>query len=275
MDEWKMVLPGEQVATVEEYEPGEGTYEAEGKVFAGWVGVLQLDGTNKVVRVRPFNPPAELREGDIVYGSIGDLRPAMATAQILAIHGRRREVAGEVEGSLHISRVANGYTDSFETNIRLGDVIRARVDQVAPSVQISTQDPNLGVVRALCGNCRSPMKRLGDGEVKCPKCDRVERRKMAADYGELQLDGVIQVAEPAPREPRGDRPPRREYGDRDRGDRDRGGRDRGGRDRGGRGGGDRDRRGSRGGGGGRGGFRRGGGRGGGGRSDGGGRGFSR
>jgi len=267
MEDWKMVLPGEQVAVVEEFEPGEGTYESEGKVFAGWVGVLQLDDTNKVVRVRPFNPPAELREGDIIYGSVTDLRPAMATAHILAIHGRHREIAGEVEGSLHISRVASGYTDSFESEIRLGDVIRARVDQVAPSVQISTQDPSLGVVRALCGNCRSAMGKLGAAELKCPKCDRVERRKMAADYGELQLDGVIHVAEPAPREPREDRPPRREYGERDR-DRRGGDRDRGGR------GGDRDRRGGRGGG--RGGFRRGG-RGDGGRGgrDGGGRGFSR
>src|SRR3990172_2225837 len=202
MGEMKLVLPGEQVATMEEYEPGDGTYESEGKVYAGWVGVLQLDDANKVVRVRPFNPPAELREGDIVYVGIENIRPAMAAGNILGIHGRGREMAGVIEGSLHISKIASGYTEDFHGILHLGDVIRARVDQAAPSVQISTQDRNLGVVRALCGNCRRAMARLSEGEVKCPNCEAVERRKLAADYGELVLEGMIHVEPPQAREPR-------------------------------------------------------------------------
>jgi hypothetical protein len=181
----------------------------------------------------------------------------MASATILGIHGRTREMPGEIEGSLHISKVAPGYTEEFRDQLRLGDTIRARVDQAFPSVQISTQDRSLGVVRALCTECRSVMNRLSETEAKCPNCEHIERRKLAADYGDLQLEGVIRVEPPQAREPRMDRDDRPRFPrDRDRGDRDRGDRGRGGRDRGRGGRGGRDRRGPpRGGGGYRGGGR--------------------
>jgi exosome complex component CSL4 len=48
----KMVLPGDQIAVAEEFEPGEGTYEKDGLVFASTPGVLQLDEQSRVARVR-------------------------------------------------------------------------------------------------------------------------------------------------------------------------------------------------------------------------------
>ncbi len=96
----KMVLPGDEIAVAEEFEPGEGTYERNGLVFAATPGVLILDPANRVARVRAFNPPAELKVGDIVYGVVDDIRGMMATATILAIHGRTRQISGESEGPL-------------------------------------------------------------------------------------------------------------------------------------------------------------------------------
>src|SRR5207247_11444764 len=75
--ESKMVLPGDEIAVAEEFEPGEGTYEKNGLVFAATPGVLILDPANRVARVRAFNPPAELKVGDIVYGVVDDIRGMM------------------------------------------------------------------------------------------------------------------------------------------------------------------------------------------------------
>ena len=74
MMENKLVLPGDAIAASEEYEAGEGTYEKNGEIFAATPGLLDLDSQNFVARVRPFNPLAELKVGDIVYGSISDIR---------------------------------------------------------------------------------------------------------------------------------------------------------------------------------------------------------
>src|SRR5438046_10479254 len=103
--EAKMVLPGDEIATAEEFEPGEGTYEKNGLVFAATPGVLVLDPGNRVARVRAFNPPAELRVGDIVYGGIDDIRGMMAAANILDIQGRYSRTRCESEGTIQLSSV--------------------------------------------------------------------------------------------------------------------------------------------------------------------------
>jgi exosome complex component CSL4 len=238
--EAKMVLPGDQIAVVEEYEPGEGTYEKNGLVFAATPGVLQLDEQNRVARIRAFNPPAELHIGDIVYGVVDDIRGMMATATVAAIHGRSRQISGEADGTIHISNVSEAYTEDIRDAFHTGDVIRAKVIQTRPSVQLTTAEPDLGVVKALCSICRGPLERRGQ-DLYCPRDERTERRKLARDYDDVRLDvpaaelGGGRVAE---RRGRGERP----GGERGFGGR---GRDRGGGERrGGRGGShgrDRDR----------------------------------
>src|SRR2546427_12503979 len=98
----KMVLPGDEIAVAEEFEPGEGTYERNGLVFAATPGVLFLDPENRDARVRPFNPPAELKVGDIVYGGPADIRARMATATRLLIHGGASHISGDPLGRLDI-----------------------------------------------------------------------------------------------------------------------------------------------------------------------------
>lgn len=249
--ERKMVLPGDQIAVSEEFEPGEGTYEKDGLIFAATPGVLELDPENRVARIRSFNPPAELHVGDIVYGVIDDIRGMMATATILAIHGRTRQISGETEGTIHISNVSEDYTEDIRDMYRLSDVIRAKVIQVKPSVQLTTAEPILGVVKARCSVCRGPLEVRGR-ELYCPRDERTERRKVASDYADLRLFvpaselGGGKVIE---KQRGGGGREGREGGGRDRGGRgggrdryrERGGRDRDGRGPGGRGGRDRDR----------------------------------
>ncbi len=227
----KLVLPGDQIAVAEEFEPGEGTYERNGLVFAATPGVLRLDEQSRVARVQPFNPPAELQAGDIVYAVIDDIRGMMATATVNAIHGRERQISGETDGTIHISNVSEEYTEDIRDMYHLGDIIRAKVIQTKPSVQLTTAEPDLGVVRALCGICRGPLELRGR-DLYCPRDERAERRKVARDYEDLRLDVP-------PSELGGGKIPQRQRRE------DRGGRDFGRDRRGGRGG--HDRRGDRGG----------------------------
>ena len=74
----RRVLPGEELAVVEEYEAGEGTYEEDGRVYAAQPGVLSLDAEHRVARVTAFNPPADMRVGDVIYGNVTEIRSSMA-----------------------------------------------------------------------------------------------------------------------------------------------------------------------------------------------------
>ncbi len=205
--ERKVVLPGDEVAVTEEYESGEGTYEKDGKIFAIAPGTLDLDEVSKVAKVKMFNPPVRLKVGDIVYATVDDIKSSMASATIFVLHGVERQITGESEGSIHISNVSSQYTEDFRQMFRLGDIIRAQVIQSEPSLQLTTAGPKLGVVKALCSQCRGQMVRRGE-DMFCERCERTEVRKIADDYGELKLDSSVSelnVQVQDRRERRGDR----------------------------------------------------------------------
>jgi len=177
----RKVLPGDEVAIAEEYMSGEGTYEADGKIYASAIGELDLDPKEKLAIVILVNPPAVLTEGDTVMAQVTDTKPAMAICTVVSQEGNEREVSGETLASVHVSKIASSYVEDAGDLLRPGDVIRATVIQADPSVQLSTTGPHFGAVLSYCGRCRSPLERKGR-DLYCERCDRTEQRKTSDDY---------------------------------------------------------------------------------------------
>jgi exosome complex component CSL4 len=183
----RKVLPGDEVAIEEEYMSGEGTYEENGRIFASAVGELDLDATEKLARVIPFNPPIVLMDGDVVIAKVTDTKAAMAICMVAAQEGHRREVSSETLAAIHVSKIASSYVEDTGDLLRPGDLIRATVLQSFPSVQLSTSGPHFGVLRALCTICRRPLEKRGD-KLYCTECERTETRKLADDYRDFVVD---------------------------------------------------------------------------------------
>ena len=177
----RKVLPGDEVAIAEEYLSGEGTYEMDGKIYASAVGELDLDPREKLVKVILDNPPVVLSEGDTVIGEVTDAKPAMAIVSIMVQEGNERSVSSETLASIHVSKLSSSYVEDAGDVMRPGDIIRATVIQVEPSVQLSTAGPHFGVIRALCGRCRNPLEKRGHS-LYCERDDITENRKLADDY---------------------------------------------------------------------------------------------
>lgn len=182
----RTVLPGEQVAVVEEYIPSEGTYEEGGKVYSAILGTLYLDQEEKIATVKATNPLVELKPGDIVFCEISDIRSSMATCDVVAVEGKDREITGDTYGTIHISKVSSNYTEQVGREYRPSDLVRAKVTQVEPSLQLSTVGSHMGVIKALCKKCRHPMERKGN-KLYCNRCERTENRKIADDYADVKF----------------------------------------------------------------------------------------
>ncbi|MGI6471997.1 MAG: exosome complex RNA-binding protein Csl4 [Candidatus Methanomethylophilaceae archaeon] len=180
------VFPGDEVAVEEEYLASDGTYAENGKIYASQIGELVLDNEEYVARVVTPNPPNILKEGDTVYAIVADIRKTMATADVVATDGTERGVGGETYATIHVSKISPGYTDDVGSELRKGDFIRARVIETEPSLQLSTRDDDLGVIRSLCGTCKTEMERKGKG-IYCPECKYSMPRKLAKDYGNVKL----------------------------------------------------------------------------------------
>ncbi|MDR3283349.1 MAG: exosome complex RNA-binding protein Csl4 [Candidatus Methanoplasma sp.] len=180
------VFPGDEVAVEEEYLASDGTFSSDGKVYASQIGVLDLDDNDCVARVLSPNPPNVLKQGDTVYAVIADIRNTMATADVVAKKGTTRGIGGETYATLHVSKISPGYTDDVSKELRKGDVIRARVTGISPSLQLTTKDDHLGVIRSLCGACKTPLVRKGSG-LYCTSCEHPFPRKLADDYGDVKI----------------------------------------------------------------------------------------
>jgi exosome complex component CSL4 len=177
----KVVTPGEDIAASEEFTVGEGTYERDGRIFASVAGGVDLDRGEMVARVKAANPPRALAVGDVVLGEVSDVRGTMVNLQSIAPEEGGRRATGGDAGTIHISKVSDGRSDDLRELFRLGDVVRARVCQVRPSLQLTTAGADLGVVKAFCTRCRAPLS-LVKGELRCDGCERAERRKLAKGY---------------------------------------------------------------------------------------------
>lgn len=180
------VFPGDEIAVEEEYIASDGTFAENGKIYASQIGELILDKEEYVARVVTPNPPNVLKKGDIVYAVVAGIRKTMATADVLATEGTERGVGGETYATIHVSKISPRYTEDVGSELRVGDYIRARVIDIDPSLQLTTRDDDLGVVRSLCGTCKTEMEQKGRG-VYCPECKYSMSRKLAKDYGNVKL----------------------------------------------------------------------------------------
>ncbi|KQM12329.1 RNA-binding protein [Methanomassiliicoccales archaeon RumEn M1] len=182
----RTVVPGEEVAVAEEYMPDMGTYEHDGKIISALAGELELDKDKMLAKVSAVNPMNLLKVGDSVFCRVTDVRAAMAICEIVATEGSKRGITGETSATIHISKLSSEYVQEVGKEMRPNDLVRAKVIQTTPSVQLSTQEPHFGVVKALCRKCRSPMVCQGKS-LRCEPCERVESRKLADDYGDVDF----------------------------------------------------------------------------------------
>ena len=180
------VFPGDEVAVEEEYLAAEGTFAKNGKIYASQIGVLELNDEECIARVISPNPPNILKTGDIVYAVVADIRKTMATADVVAKEGTERGIGGETYATIHVSKISPGYTDDVSRELRKGDRIRAVVTGTSPSLQLSTKDDHLGVIRSLCSACKTELVKKGNG-LYCKKCEKTTPRKLADDYGDVVL----------------------------------------------------------------------------------------
>ncbi|MHB8585010.1 MAG: exosome complex RNA-binding protein Csl4 [Thermoplasmatota archaeon] len=201
MAERALVFPGDEVATAEEFLPGAGTYEENGTVYAARLGFVKLDATEFKASVEPVTSvPMQVQAGDMVIGTVESIRSSMAIVQVQrVIREFDREVGGDTNGTLHISRAAEYYLPSLEDAFRVKDIIRAEVISADPSIQLSTRAPHLGAVKCYCPRDRRMLERQGDLLV-CPECEMKLQGKVAEDYGSghVAFQGVVRPVEDAP-----------------------------------------------------------------------------
>ncbi len=154
-----------------------------GNIYASVSGNIKINNKDRSISVIPVtNTPPHLQVGDIVIGQVSDVKDSVALIDIAGIKGKgEREIVNIEQGAIHVSNVKDAYVKDLYYEFAPFDIVKARVLDLR-NMRLGTVNKELGVMKAYCGNCRTVLK-FDNNKLKCPKCERIETRKLSSDYG--------------------------------------------------------------------------------------------
>lgn len=177
------VLPGDRLAVSEEFLPGRHTYDSAGLIRALAMGSVQKDMKNMEISVKPAVEPEVIKVDDWVTGQVEGAQASSANVHIFFLNGK--PTYKDFSGMLSLRGLSGGGRGARRTTpVKLGDVVRCRVFSLLNGIiHLTIDEPDMGVVAALCGNCGRPLSRGTATKAKCVECGNVEERKLARDFG--------------------------------------------------------------------------------------------
>jgi exosome complex component CSL4 len=179
------VMIGEYLGTIEEFMPGKGTYAEDGKIYAAKIGMKAVDPAKHIAEVNGKDLP-ELQLGQTVFGEVAGFRTNMVTVIAGKIQGQKGII--DEKTTIYVSNIADSYVEKPEEFFAIGDIVKARIIRMDGGVIDVSTKGDLGVVKAFCRSCRHPMviSQKQKDKLECPSCSRLERRTIAADYGNVR-----------------------------------------------------------------------------------------
>lgn len=182
------VLPGDKVAVSEEFLPGLHTYDDSGAIRALAAGSLVKDMKNMEISVKPAAEPELIRIDDWVTGQVEGSQANSANVHIYFHNGKLTHK--DFSGMLSLRGLSGGGRGARRTTpVKTGDVVRCRVFSLVNGIiHLNIDEPDMGVVSALCGNCGRPLLKGSATRLKCDECGNVEERKLARDFGTTPIE---------------------------------------------------------------------------------------
>jgi len=181
------VLPGDKLAVSEEFLPGQHTYDDSGLIRALRAGLVQKDAKSMEISVKPAAEPEIIKVDDWVTGQVEGAQANSANLHIYFHNGK--PTYKDFSGMLTLRGLSGGGRGARRTTpVKMGDIVRCRVFSLLNGIiHLSIDEPDMGVVSALCGNCGKPLLRGSATRVKCDECGNVEERKLARDFGSTPI----------------------------------------------------------------------------------------
>lgn len=177
------VLPGDKLAVSEEFLPGQHTYDNSGSIRALVAGSVFMDTKNMEISVKPAVEPELMKVDDWVTGQVETTQANSANVHMFFLNGKRTHK--DFSGMLSLRGLSGGGRGARRTTpVKTGDIVRCRVFSLRNGIiHLTIEEPDMGVVAALCGNCGRPLLRGSATKAKCDECGNVEERKLARDFG--------------------------------------------------------------------------------------------
>ncbi len=171
----KPSLPGDKVATIEEFETGNNTFDDGHTIRSIVIGTSEFDRTNRIVKINQLKAPAVPQVNDLIVGTVAALMNNMFAVSILYINGN------PTHSGLECICQAKGAKKRIIA--RVSDVVLVKIiSNLNGAIHGSISEPELGVLFTQCNKCAGKVVAIG-GNVKCVDCGYIEERKLSSKFG--------------------------------------------------------------------------------------------
>jgi len=168
-------LPGDAIASIEEYEAGYNTYDDGDMVRSLAVGEKILDKSTRLAKVKHPKALSIPEVGDIVIGTVVAVMSSMIAVSIDYINGKPTTSKVECVCSTRNIR---------KKNIALvNDIVSLKIlSQLNGTIHATIDEPTLGVLFTKCRKCGQKVVPMRDA-IKCTECSWIDERKLSINFG--------------------------------------------------------------------------------------------
>ena len=168
-------IPGEKIATIEEYLPGDKTIEDNDTIRATTIGEINLNSSERSASINRQKQITVPKVGDIIIGVVEANLPSMIAISIKFVNGKN------VNSDLECICVTRHIR---KKNIALAqDVVKAEIiSHINGTIHATIDSPELGVLFTKCRKCFGTVVKMRDA-VKCKDCGWIDDRKLSSEFG--------------------------------------------------------------------------------------------
>lgn len=171
----EQAIPGQKIASIEECEAGDNTFDDGDSVRSAVAGEVLMDRDSRTAAVSWTKRPLIARAGDTVVGTVAATMAFMIAVRIDYVNGVRTSAGVECICSTRNMRK--------RTLALVGDVVALKIMSLRNgALHATVSEPELGVLFTKCRKCGQTVMQYRDA-VKCKECGWIDDRKLSSQFG--------------------------------------------------------------------------------------------
>jgi len=170
-----ITFPGDKIASIEEYEAGQNTFDDGDMVRSSVIGTTNIDKKDRIVSVSNPKKLSVPKVGDTVIGTVVAVMSSMIAVSIECINDKPT--------TSHVECVCATRNIRKRIVALLNDVIALKViSHLNGTIHASLDGSQLGVLFTKCRKCGGKVVQVRDA-VKCTECSWIDDRKLSVNFG--------------------------------------------------------------------------------------------
>jgi len=170
------VFPGDKIASIEEYEAGNNTFDDGDMVRAATVGERNMDKETRIVDIKHPKLLSVPNVGDVIIGTVAAVMSSMIAVTIDYIN--ENPTTSKVE-------CICGTRNMRIRNVALVNDIAALkiVAHLNGTIHAVMNEPELGIIFTKCRKCGGKVVTKSSDAIKCTDCGWIDERKLSSNFG--------------------------------------------------------------------------------------------